>query len=268
MEKDLCKLTGKRGRFVEAHLIPKSLTKAAEKGSPFIQTEDGRRPIRRWSSWYDKHLVIREGEDILSSLDNWAIPKLRKHKLVWSGWRPNQVLSNVSMLAGIYASAPPNSKWGYRVIKGVNPRRLRLFFLSLLWRAAATDRAEFSQVIMPPDELEKLRIMLVNSNPEPLSFYPVELCQFSTAGILYKNAPIMMMKTIERDKNRQDIPIFRFYFDGLMTHMHRRASDNGLTEWFGSSIVGAGDTLVVATVPFERSTQHEGLKRAIAGSLP
>ncbi len=224
------------------------------------------RPVRRWSSWYDKQLVIQSGEDILSSLESWAIPELRKHKLVWSGWGPAQILPNIQMLAGTWAATPPNSNWGYRVVKGIDPRRLRLFFLSLLWRAAATDRSEFSQVAIPRDDLEKVRLMLINSNPDPLSFYPTELCQFSTMGEVHNHTPIAMSKTVKSQMGEEEFntSVFRFYFDGLMAHMHRNAFDNDRTAWFGSSIVGRGDELVVANVPFETSLQHEGLRRVIA----
>ena len=264
--RDLCKLTGQRGRFVGSHLIPKALTRPDENGSAFVQAEVGRRSVRRWSSWYDKQLVIQSGEDVLSFLDSWAIPELRKHKLVWSGWGPAQVLPDMQMLAGIWAATPMNSNWSYRVVRGIDPRRLRLFFLSLLWRAAATDRSEFSQVAMPRDDLEKLRLMLINSNPDPLSFYPTELCQFSTMGVVHNHAPIKISKTMkdQAGENKFNVPIFRFYFDGLIAHIHRTTPNNDRTAWFGSSIVGTGDELVVANVPFETSLQHEGLRRVIA----
>lgn len=264
--KDLCKLTGERGRFFEAHLIPKALTKPDGNGLPFIQADIGRRAIRRWSSWYDKQLVTQSGEDILSFSDSWAIPELRKHQLVWSGWGPTQVPPGIQMHAGIWAATPMNSNWGYRLIKGINPGRLRLFFLSLLWRAAATDRPEFSQVVIPQGDLEKLRLMLIRSNPDPLSFYPTELCQFSTMEVIHNRAPIAMLKTIKDQTGEEkfDVPMFRFYFDGLMAHVHRTESSHDRTAWFGSSIVGAGDQLVVANVPFENSFQHEGMKRVVA----
>ena len=264
--RDLCKLTGQRGKFVESHLIPKALTKPAESGSSFIQAEIGKRPVRRWSSWYDKQLVIQSGEDVLSSLDNWVIPELRKHKLVWSGWGPAQVLPNIQMLAGIWAATPMNSNWGYRVVMGIDPRRLRLFFLSLLWRAAATDRSEFSQVAIPRDDLEKLRLMLINGNPDPLSFYPTELCQFSAMGVVHNRVPITISKTIKSQTGEEkfNVPMFRFYFDGLMAQVHRKASNIDRTAWFGSSIVGAGDELVVANVQFKTSFQNEGLRCVIA----
>jgi len=43
-----------------------------------------------------------------------------------------------------------------RVIEKVDVVALRLFFLSILWRAAATDRFEFSEISLPERELDIL----------------------------------------------------------------------------------------------------------------
>lgn len=51
---------------------------------------------------------------------------------------------------------------------GLDAARLRLFFLSLLWRAAASTRGEFAAITLPPDDLEHLRrIVLGVEVPAP-----------------------------------------------------------------------------------------------------
>jgi hypothetical protein len=207
-----CKLTGKRGKFLRAHLIPRALTRAAAGGEPFIQGGRGSRPVRRWDSWYDPGLVIQEGEDILTALDTWAIAELRKHELVWSGWGPTRALSTTLDLV-------PGTDWGTRIVEGIDPTGLRLFFLSLLWRAAATDRPEFADVTLPPDDLEQLRLKLLSNDPTPLSFYPTQLMQLYTIGETHNHTPITSTKTISSFGATPDrtIPIFRFYFDGLIS---------------------------------------------------
>lgn len=80
-----CKLTGEEGAFVKAHIIPDALTRP-EKGAPFAQAGLEAAPIARWTSWYDKGIVTAAGEKILAGYDDWAIQKLRDHRLVWSGW--------------------------------------------------------------------------------------------------------------------------------------------------------------------------------------
>ncbi len=247
--KDLCKLTCCYGEFVDAHLIPKALTRPVAPGTPFVQAGMGIRPTRRWNSWYDKALVIRKGEDILSNLDDWAISELRKHELIWTGVR-----SPADKIQFI-----PGGVEGFRQVTGIDPVRLRLFFLSLLWRAAATTRPEFSAVILPPNDLEKLRLMIVSGDTGALNFYPAQLIQLYTKGEIHNHTPIVQTHIIpayDATPERR-IPIFRFYFDGLITHIHCHASDDGYTASQGFLTVGHGLKLAVACLPYENSFQRK-----------
>src|SRR5579863_6406320 len=146
----ICKLTNTHGRFVASHILPKSLTRAEGLAPGLTQYGYGRSE-RRWSSWYDPALVVEAGEKILSDYDNWAVAMLRKHKMVWSGWGPMHVLSDVTPI--------PGTPWGVRKIEFEGReelKRLRLFLLSILWRAAATTRREFEDVRLPKDDLAHL----------------------------------------------------------------------------------------------------------------
>lgn len=77
----ICKLTGKNGRFVRSHLLPKALTRPSIRSSHFIQSGHGSPPRIRWDSWYDDELVTREGEDSLTRYDTWAIQELSQLEL-------------------------------------------------------------------------------------------------------------------------------------------------------------------------------------------
>lgn len=257
-----CKLTLKEGAFVKAHLIPKALTYPEQKGLPFFQWKSGATPTRRWSSWYDQHLVIRDGEDILTEFDTWAITELRKQKLIWSSWGKKRTLGSLHSTAN-------GMTWGVRKIKTVNPIKLRLFFLSLLWRAASTDIPEFSEVQIPDNDLEALRLMLVFRRPGPISFYPVTITQLSTIGVIHNHAPISQIKEIPSLESGEPtiyLPIFRFYFDGLIAHIHKQASDEGYTAALGNMIVGASEELVFSTQTYEQSWQLSNLKTVMSES--
>ena len=60
------------------------------------------------------------------------------------------------------------------------------------------------------------------------------------------------------------MPIYRFYFDGLIVHYHRYASDNGETAKLGNIIVGARRELVLTTIEYEYSFQYENMVKAIS----
>jgi hypothetical protein len=255
---DTCKLTGKKGKFVSSHIIPKALTKPAARGMPFVESGDGKRPRRRWSSWTDKHLVVQAGEDLLASLDSWAIAELRRLKLIWSGWGP---LQNLGSLHDVI----PGSTWGVRDLNISEPTRLRLFYLSLLWRAAASSRPEFAGIAIPSEDEEKLRQMLLARRSDPLSFYPTSLTQLSTLGITHNITPFAQVKTNPATDVSEacEVPFFRFYFDGLIAHVHRHTSDNGETVGLGPLVVGHGTKLVVSTVTYEESFERENMESLI-----
>jgi hypothetical protein len=251
---------------VDSHLIPKALTRPAVPGQSFVQAGMGSRPIRRWDSWYDPALTIRKGEDILADLDDWAIQELRKHELVWSGWKGAGSLAN-------NVNRVPGMDIGFREIMGIDPVRLRLFFLSLLWRAAATNRPEFSAVSLPPDDQEQLRLMLLSGDPGPLDFYPTQLIQLYTLGEIHNHTPIADSKKIDAFDGTppRQIQTFRFYFDGLVAHIHRHASDDSYTVSQNFLTVGHSDKLMVAAVPYETSFQQDLLmemQRQAAATWP
>jgi hypothetical protein len=252
MANGVCKLTGQAGRFVRSHLIPLALTKPDTKGAPLIQLEGGKRPVRRWSSWYDDHLVIRKGEDLLADLDNWAIKELRKHSLIWSGW------GSTSTLPPHHPTQTPTG-WGARLVSAIDFVRLRLFLQSLLWRAAATERGEFSEIDLPPEDLEVLRIAVLDGRATPLEFYPATLLQISTRGLAQNMVPLAQMMRVPNlpGLGARHCRIFRFYLDGLVVHFHRQVS--GSIDAIRPSVVGAGDTLLVGSVTYERSFQRETL---------
>ena len=255
MTEGVCKLTGEFGKFLDCHLLPKALTKADGLGVPFTEAGRGRRPRKRHSSWYDNRLVTMAGETILATSDDWAIRELRRLKLVWSGWGPMVQLADLSKI--------PGTDFGIRELYDCNWHRLRLFFLSLLWRAAASEREEFDEIVLDEHELEFLRKMVAQSEPEPLEFFPISLIQLSSIGLKHNHTPLAQNMTIPSLVNGEpewEAPIFRFYLDGLVIHFSRLSIEDNRKRDLGDLIVAGGKRLVVTTVPFERSAQFNNIQ--------
>ncbi|KAA6490788.1 hypothetical protein DXT98_01095 [Agrobacterium sp. ICMP 7243] len=263
MAEGVCRLTETRGRYVKSHLIPQAFTKPEEPGLPLIQVGKAQPSKRRWSSWYDQKLVTAEGEVILRDLDTWAIEFLRKAKLVWSGWGPALSLPD-NKLNG------KQHKWGLRTVAVPEKGRLRLFMISLLWRSAATTLPEFREIALPPEDLETLRLTLLRGVLPPLDFYPATLAQLSTLGIRHNQTPITGSRPIfslDGTAPLRQLPIFRFYFDGLIIHFHRQNRDDGDTAGLGNLVIGASEKLIVSTLPYEASFQERNLFKNILGSM-
>jgi hypothetical protein len=249
-----CLLTGKTGVFVQSHILPKALTRPEIAGEPFEQIL-GQRVVRRFSSWYDTSIVIRDGESVLADYDSWAISFLRAKQLIWSGWGPMQVLSDVKLLPGTNSGIRKVS-----FLKIDDAYRLRLWTLTLLWRASVTNLPEFSSIKLDIIHIEKLRVMIINGNALPLYFYPVQLIQFSTIGMVHNQAGFSDRKLIpDFGQGEEEVPFFRFYVDGLIIHIHKTEG-----RVHGALDLGGGTELVVTTVTFEASTQAKRLVAEIA----
>jgi hypothetical protein len=258
-----CKLTLRSGPFVDSHILPEALTRPSVRGNPLYQYGNGARPTRRWSSWYDSQLVTAEGEQYLAELDTWAISVLRDHKLVWSGWGQAKDL-------GSSDHTKMNDFLGARLIRGLDTKRLRLFFHSLLWRAAASERFEFQDIAVSDEDLETLRQSILGLVEPPLSFYPIQLTQLSTKGVMHNQTPIQDVKYVPNllvpSAPRYTLPTFRFYFDGLISHIHRALPLAYSVAALGNLVVGAVNDLVLSTVTFEESLQARDMRDVLSGS--
>lgn len=246
-----CKLTREPGRFVKSHIIPQSLTRIGERGRPFFQYGEGMRPSQRCTSWYDQELVIRAGEDILADIDTWAIDTLRKNLLVWSGWGSVETLGNLHQVI--------DGPFGIRQVK-LDTKRLRLFFLSLLWRAAVSELHEFKEIELPAADAESIRRALVDGIELPLDFYPIQLTQLSTRGPAHNNAPRRDIKYLPcPSSGERPADMYRFYFDGLIAHFMLPPTDGVEVESWGGLVLGAESSVVLATITFAQSAQRRDM---------
>jgi hypothetical protein len=119
-------------------------------------TMDGEQPAKkRMNGWYDSRLVTRNGEDILADLDNYAINSFRKKGLLFSERRDNG-----ATIEG-FVPFPSEALSGVFEIDGVDSYRLKLFGISLLWRAAETHLPEFSHIKLGITEREEIKAILL-----------------------------------------------------------------------------------------------------------
>jgi len=255
----VCRLTSAKGRFVKAHILPRALTQIGPVSAPIaLLCGAERRPIRRWSSWYDPALVIRSGEDILADYDAFGIDFLRRNHLIWSSWGKHMVLPSVE---------GQTKPIGVREVSVENPPILRLFFASLLWRAVTTSLFEFSDIKLPDDHIELLRHSLVEQMPLDASFYPMTLVQLVTRAEDHIRAPFRTdMITFSDDGVVTGmIPVFRFYFDGLSFIV--RLPHHAESEKLGDAAIGNSERLFVQTMPFEISRQIADFRHNHAEAL-
>src|SRR5687768_3921172 len=109
--------------------------------------------------------------------------------------------------------------------------------------------------------------MIVSGNVAPLSFYPCQLTQLSTKGVIHNHAPVREIKyapDLHSDGSTSiPLPTFRYHFDGLIAHMHINLPGAYNVEKLSTSIVGAAESLVLTTVSFEESLQNMNMGKVM-----
>jgi len=248
----ICKLTGRQGKFVKSHIIPRALTRPTKLGNKFIQPalSIDKRYIKRADSWYDKTIVIREGEDYLSDIDSHAIEELRALGLLWSSDKIRQpATKSISELA---------------IVEFNDPTKIRIFFLSLLWRAAVSSLPEFKEIELTLNDIERLRKIIIREVDDQLSFFPVILIQLPIKGPTHNFASIKQQVQVGTNKRE----VYRFYMDGLIAHIHLSNPNLAILKnpvpCNHPMFVGNKQTIVIQ-VETEHSFQINNLEKLIIG---
>ncbi|BEV14336.1 hypothetical protein HBDW_11240 [Herbaspirillum sp. DW155] len=247
----VCRLTRTSGVYVKSHLLPLALTRLSLSGEKFFEAGHGHGRRKVSSSWYDQNLTTRLGEDILAKIDSAGIKELRKLRLIWSGWESHEhSLRSDEVISW-------EDQFHLRELDIEAPDVLRVFFLSLLWRAAASTRAEFSDIKLSEEDLEDLRLRVVEAKPGKPEDYPLQFHQIFTRGEHHNRTPIMENQTLPEGELTSSISYVRFYFDGLVTNIYL-ARHTQLSDGFLRLCVGfKSPTLVIAHKYGESRAERE-----------
>ncbi|MBN9421505.1 MAG: hypothetical protein J0I91_03485 [Candidatus Accumulibacter sp.] len=257
-QEGLCRLTGMRGRFVASHILPRALTVLSRSGEKVREASLGARPRWRPATWYDDRLVIKEGEDILREIDTPAIEELRKHKLVWSSFKCDAPFFPEDL-------TPLGEGTNLREICLGSADKLRMFFLSIVWRAAASSRPEFVNVQLTEEILEDLRQRVLAQDAGNVWDYPIVLDQLITRGAALNRTPIMenMDLAVNGIKDHVSVVSVRIYLDGLVAKVIL-AKGLDLDRSAGGLFLGALDKSVILARPFEQSRTKDDMIEVIS----
>lgn len=246
----VCRLTGDFGPFVKSHLLPQSLTRPTEPGTKFIEGGLGRRLKRVPTSWYDDALVTRKGENILSRYDDAGVRELRSLKLIWRSWGPmTEIPAHEITWFG-------NSSHGIRELRCKDPSAIRLLILSILWRFVETSLSAFNNITMSAQDKSRLLNLVSSGVDEDPDFYPITLLQIAKLGPHHNLGPIMQEEYIDLGGGATWLQAtYRFYFDGLVAHVHRPHEKQTKVADAPALFVGSGDRLLVQTQGLDGSLQ-------------
>jgi hypothetical protein len=162
MENAVCRMCEKRSDFVRAHILPRSFYPERAPGKIALSVLSSRPNDRKRLSLigiYDERLVCVKCEQSFDPLDNYAAKLL---------------IDGVCAFKAVNHDGQPLL---YQIDSFDYPK-LKLFCLSLLWRAAASDRPEFANVDLGPF-LPTLANMIKHGDPGSADTFATILCRFS-----------------------------------------------------------------------------------------
>ncbi|MET0049372.1 MAG: hypothetical protein ABW066_16470 [Sedimenticola sp.] len=157
-----CKLTGNDGSGIRAHIIPKSFYAInPEEKLPvkLITNTEGHYSQKCPVGVYDTTIVTEEGERVFTEWDHYASELLLENKAAF------EPIARNGDIAGFQIPK-------YDYIK------LKLFFLSVLWRASVSSQPFFRRVDLGPHEVT-IRKALLDGDPGDSDWYAVCLAKWT-----------------------------------------------------------------------------------------
>lgn len=205
----ICQLCRNDKKLIKAHIIPEGFFRQlrSERRAPEIHTnKEGEYPKRAPIGIYDTGILCAECDNRLAPWDNHAQQVL---------------LQDFSEDLAIYYN---QQKIVYR-IADFDYKLLKLFFISLLWRASVSTHKFYQRISAGPFE-QKLKEMILSEDPGPPLLFAVTLAKFSDPAVTGVLDP-------HRDKF-EGINYCRFYLTGFVAYIKvdRRSVPNFLKDLY------------------------------------
>jgi hypothetical protein len=153
-----CKLCKRDKKLVNSHVISKSFFEIDPVDPRLVSNTDGTFPTRAPIGIYDTTLVCENCERLFSPFDDYA-----QRLLLADREAARAILHENEVIAYIYDS--------YDYVK------LKLFFMSLLWRTSQSSHKFFRRIDLGPHE-PLLRKALIDADPGDADFFAVILARF------------------------------------------------------------------------------------------
>jgi len=159
-----CKMCFQDNPLIDAHIIPASFYRYLKRGDtrPLEIHTNVKGEYKRKShiGIYDKNILCKDCEEIFQRCDEYA------QRILPPDFKENNYITDNS-----------GKKVGYKM-ENVNYNLLKMFFISLLWRASISTRKEFSRINIGPFE-EALRFMIQIGDPGDENVFSVIVSRFN-----------------------------------------------------------------------------------------
>jgi hypothetical protein len=229
-----CRLCLQEKKLVKAHIIPEHFYTNLynEKGQyveVHVNKDKSERTKKRLKGIWDNTILCGDCDNtILGKLDDYAA------KIFW-GYR-NQQLN----IKEFQRPDQPLVQW--RTAYGIDTARIKLFFLSVLWRAHISKNVFFKDVDLETEDCDKIRSMIMENNPGTRDDYPILLLHYSRKDTEARKV-ISQIFRYQQDA----LPYYGAIMSGLLVLWYIRP--NPMTKKFKSMILSGDNDLHILSSP-------------------
>lgn len=192
--KSPCSLCLQEKKLIKAHIIPEGFFRPlrSEGLAPEMHSNSpGSYPKRMPIGVYDPSILCAECDQKMAPWDDYA----------------QKILLQQFSVARNVVQQGQTVAW---IIENFDYRKLKLFFISLLWRASVSQEDFYKRIYVGPFE-DQLRTMILNGEPGSSQDFAVILARFGDSDI-----------TAMLDPHRErfeSVPFVRFYLTGFLAYI-------------------------------------------------
>jgi hypothetical protein len=235
----LCRLCGRNKPLVRAHIIPESMYPFEDvPRQPLLKVPSNpAAPLEKSRvGEYDSALVCKGCEEKFSPWDDYGSRLFRKEP------KPKD---------RIYI----DGGWRAYTLEAYDYAKLKLFFISLLWRASETERAFFEKVNVGPRHTARLKEMILNKNPGMPDEYAAWIMRLTHEIDAHKSVLSPYRRRYEQ------VWFYHFYLAGhvCIIKVDRRPAPS----MFSRFILRPNEPLHVLIMRFNETREYAHLRRAL-----
>lgn len=233
-----CKFCGNESKLIKAHIIPASFFRRIQQGEKaleMITNRAGEYTKKAPIGVYDQTIVCRNCESIWQEWDNYAQTLLADEPLNGRVRYHN------------------NKKICY-VVDNFEYKNLKLFFISMLWRASVSNDPFFSRISLGRFE-DVAKQHISNSDPGNAEDFSIMLAKF--------DHPLAKSTLDPHDDKYSGVNFFRFYLASYIAYI--KVDDKPTPVPFSQFAMSENRPLYIVCRDFTKSKELNLMKELIGG---
>lgn len=230
-----CRLCNISTDFGKSHIIPESFflhNRAGDEKPVIASNSDIFHPKIRPIGEYDKKILCKGCEKVFNPWDDYGKRLLLDYFNNYHEIREN------------------NEILGYR-IDSYDYKKLKLFLISILWRAGISGQSFFQKILLGPHE-NILREMICNNNPGKCDDYAIQIFRFSEISY---TVPILMPLEI---RTSYGFRYYRIYLGSYFVDI--KVDKRSTPKKYATGIIEENTPLIIVCMNIKKMNEYRILE--------